>query len=590
MMNKVFAALSETKILVSWIVGLLFVLAFVFFPQKELYEWQLAHLQFYKAPGWVAFGVWSFRMSLLLDGILIIWLVRIWARWSANPSHFSGANVTHTQNLTPDFVDDFLTRHRIAIVTAIVILGAVLRFWGIGRDLWLDEVATVVSSVKIPWSEIIAAFPGPNHHYLNSILSYLSIQALGESAASVRLPAVLFGIAGIWAFYMLALRITRMKETLFATLIFAVSYHHIFFTQNSRGYSGFLFGAVLGTAFLISIIQNYKPVYLIGYVLSMTVAFYSHLNALFVFAGQMAAFFLYLLWNKQLQRQAAVVTKRVLLAGVLTGFLTFQLYALVLPEMASFYMTAEAPNVGWNIFSLKFYQVFLEGLSLGFQAYIGIGFFLLLMGSGFLSYLRQSLFLALAFVMPAVVGLGLVLAWGIGIYPRFFLFLLPIGILIAVRGAHVLAVVLAMAIPHLRRMGPALEVSFISAAVLLSGFSLIRYYQLPKQNYREALAYIDSMKHNGDKVVAVDLAILGCRYYQPGILTADSLSKLKKIESSGQPVWVLYTFPELFQKRDPQLYEYIQSHFSTLKVFPGTVRGGAIFVNKEEIESAFSSQ
>ena len=57
-------------------------------------------------------------------------------------------------------------------------------------------------------------------------------------------------------FYALVRRFSTSSETFLATLMLTLSYHHVFFSQDARGYTGFLFGGVLGTLALLAAIDT----------------------------------------------------------------------------------------------------------------------------------------------------------------------------------------------------------------------------------------------------------------------------------------------------------------------------------------------
>ena len=77
-------------------------------------------------------------------------------------------------------------------------------------------------------------------------MAHVGILTLGESALSIRLPSALFGVAGVLMFYRLARRCLEPAETLLAGVLLAVSYHHISYSQDARGYTTYLFSWATG--------------------------------------------------------------------------------------------------------------------------------------------------------------------------------------------------------------------------------------------------------------------------------------------------------------------------------------------------------
>ena len=137
------------------------------------------------------------------------------------------------------------------LILALTGLALLLRVWQINADLWLDEITTVVEYMRLSPMEATLKFQSANQHLLNSILGSISIHLLGESTWSVRLPAMLLGVATIPVFFCLARRVTERREAIFATLFLCVSYHHVWFSQNARGYSAMIFFTVLSTLLMV---------------------------------------------------------------------------------------------------------------------------------------------------------------------------------------------------------------------------------------------------------------------------------------------------------------------------------------------------
>ena len=141
-------------------------------------------------------------------------------------------------------------------LAALLLLGLVLRLIHLGTGLWYDEIQTLVQFARLPIGRLLTEYPSTNHHPLYSQLASASIGLLGESGATLRLPAALMGTASLWAFYRLAMMVTTRREALLGTLLLTLSYHHVWFSQNARGYSGLLLFTLLGTAAFLRLLQD----------------------------------------------------------------------------------------------------------------------------------------------------------------------------------------------------------------------------------------------------------------------------------------------------------------------------------------------
>ena len=103
-----------------------------------------------------------------------------------------------------------------ALVAILLAIALVLRIIGLNEGLWYDEIATLVHHVRLPAREIIGHY-NLNNHILYSLLAHFSIGWFGESAWSIRLPAVVFGVVTIPAAYYLGRQLASRYEAFLAT-------------------------------------------------------------------------------------------------------------------------------------------------------------------------------------------------------------------------------------------------------------------------------------------------------------------------------------------------------------------------------------
>ena len=164
------------------------------------------------------------------------------------------------------------------MLTLVVVVGAALRIHALDSGLWYDEIVTLLDSVRAPLSTIVTHYPSNNDHPFYSVLAHLAIVVLGEHPWTLRLPALVFGVAALPALYALGAAVGSRFEALSATLLLAVSYHHVWFSQNGRGYTILLFCAVLGTHLLmVGLRDDRRSAYLGNGVVSALGA-YTHLT------------------------------------------------------------------------------------------------------------------------------------------------------------------------------------------------------------------------------------------------------------------------------------------------------------------------
>src|SRR5262245_17128800 len=127
---------------------------------------------------------------------------------------------------------------------SIIVVALVLRAVRLGSGLWYDEIMTLVQFVRLPTRDVVTTLTSFNNHVLYTLEAQAAIAIFGESAWSLRLPAMIFGVACVGALWWLARHVVSAAEANIAALLLAVSYHHIWFSQNARGYTGMMFWSI----------------------------------------------------------------------------------------------------------------------------------------------------------------------------------------------------------------------------------------------------------------------------------------------------------------------------------------------------------
>lgn len=515
-------------------------------------------------------GTWIFRGSLLgMAGVLWLGVSRPgWFKVTHLPTQLLGIRTERSKTSWQWLIP-------------ITLVATVLRFIALGRDLWIDEISTLTQFSQLPLYQTITQFLGANQHPLYTTLANISVSWWGVNESAVRIPAVLFGIGGVVALYYFARLLTDEREAIWATALLALSYHHIWFSQNARGWIGLLFfSLVTSWLFLQGLAHNRTRTWLL-YSLATALSILLHLNTLFIFLGQLTA---YLLILPRWGRVHWPMTRRLVWVGALTASLTLLFHSFILPDMIDYYVNTfyDGANIGWTN-PLAFLAVFAQGVMAGF---LGIG--AIVVGSVFLaglvSFVRQGWILLGLLVFPAGYTLLAIMGLSIGAYPRHFLYVLPIALILAVRGAVLTADWLG---ERVSRWKPAIGTWFqqkgatalLALVAIASLLSLIPYYRIPKQSYQATLAYVESQKQPEDVVAAVGLAAPSYRaLYGPHLLFPETIADLQAVESETHTTWVIYTFQRDMRIRFSDLYDYLEENYTIDTTFPGTVGDGTLWV------------
>jgi mannosyltransferase len=479
------------------------------------------------------------------------------------------------------------------ILSSLSVIGLGLRIWHLNSDLWYDELISLLDFIRPPFSQIVTSFSSQNQHMLYSILAHASSVVFGESAAAVRLPSVAFGIASLWVLFVLGRYLISTRESLVACALMTVSFHHIWFSQNARGYTGLLFFSLLSTCIFIRALRWNGWSSWMGYAVCACLGMWVHMTMAFVLAAH-ALLFAGALITRRTRRdqESCALSWKPVVAGLLSVTLTVQVYALALPQFFRSALHQESLPSEW---SSPWWVIIesLRSLRVGFSGSLVLICATAVFGIGFVNIVKRKPLAGLSLVLPAFLGGTTMLVMGHYIWPRFFFFSMGFAVLIAVHGAFTVPSFLISLKTRATRKPPVVtrsrrrltELAGLSLASLLiagSVFTLPRLYALPKQDFSGARNWIESTRKPDERVVAVGLAgVAYGRYFAPGWSVAQSENELQTIRNDNPNIWLVYTLPIQMAAYRPEIWSTIQKEFQTVEVFPGTLGGGSIYVCRQ---------
>ncbi len=526
--------------------------------------------------GALLWGPLLFRALLVFHGVLLIF--------------FGGGGVrSGNRALGPASASNRAAIHWTPwiVLSGLSIVALALRLWQLGSCLWFDEIITLLDFARPPFATIISSFPSQNQHMLFSLMAHASIRIFGDTVWAVRLPSVIFGVASLWALFLLGRYLLDERESLLACALMTVSYHHIWFSQNARGYMGLLFFSTLATWLWLEALSRPMLRWWILYAVTIALGLWTHLTMMFVPAAH--AILQVVLWLRGTDTRSGISESKTaffrhpLVAWLLCATFTLQLYALALPQF--FHGAAEEGVRMKTEWADPLYVVRegLRGLNAAWSGGVVVLFAGLLVAlAGFVSIWRRDWRAAAAMVLPGVLAAATMLALGHPLWPRFLFFSMGFALLIAVAGAMTVARMVIAPLSFLAdrkvvaaRVGVSLVILLIVASVLM----LPRYYARPKQDFIGAREFVERQSKPGDTVVAVGLAgIAYKRYYAPGWMSVSTHSELDALRNRGTNLWLVYTIPAQLRTDDPELMREVENDFHVVRVFPGTLGGGDVVV------------
>jgi hypothetical protein len=395
---------------------------------------------------------------------------------------------------------------------------------------------------------------------------------------------VLFGIAAIPMLYYLGAAVTSRVEAGAAAAILTVSYHHVWFSQNARGYTALLFLALLSTFALVRWLGGGRRAWLLLYGAAVAAGCYAHLSMVLVCVSHAIACAADALLHGSRSRAAA--EWRTLAAAFMgTGAFTGLLFApMVLDVATSLAAEATSPETASESLWIAI-RAAIGGLQVGFGTLWGIAAAAVVFGAGVWSFLRQRPVVALLFLLPLPVVLFSTLAMDRPVRPRFVFFAIGFVLLVTLRGAASVGAWLARFVP--RTVSPNQAAAIATAVVALGAIamsiaSLPYGYRYPKQDYTGAAAFVEGAKGDADVVAAVgELAAFPMlRYLGKPWQRVDTGDQLRRLRAHDAPVWVIYTMPVYIESGQPALWRMLQDECEPMRDFEGTVAGGTISVRR----------
>ena len=467
----------------------------------------------------------------------------------------------------------------LATVLAVALAARVLR---LDASLWYDEVFTLTHFVRLPWNELLRSFSSLNNHMLYSLEAKAAVRVLGESAWALRLPAVLFGLGSIVVAWQMARAAAGRDAALLAALLLALSYHHVWFSQNARGYTELLFWTALATRSFVAGLERPRPSTWTGYGLCFAAAMYTHLSAAFFLIAHAVVYGVLLMRRPAQLRHPRVATALPLYGFGLGAVVSLALYApLVMTIAGTLGRVAARSAAGastmpeWNDPARTLAEIAGSFGELGILTPVALAAGVVLVVLGAAAMVRRAPLLVAVYAVH--VPLSLLLLWGLGfrIWPRYFF--VDIGFVFTCAAAGIAACSRRFATGRWRP-----EPLFALAAVIAVAASLpilARNYAHPKQDLAGAVALVERLRAPGEVTTSTGLAAEPLHaYFAPAWPVVTAAPELQAFLASAPRVWLVTAFEGHARRRRPDVMALVQERFDLVARLPGTLGDGTVRV------------
>jgi 4-amino-4-deoxy-L-arabinose transferase-like glycosyltransferase len=237
----------------------------------------------------------------------------------------------------------------------ILFVAAVLRFFRVDyQSVWLDEIHTLNEanpnlSLSGLYDAILGADPHPPLYFI--ILNFV-FKIFGYTTFVARMFSAVVGVAGIAGIYFLGKELFNNKVGVYASLLLAVNYFHLFYSQEARMYSLLFLTTTFSFYFLAQFIKVPTLKSALIYGISSTLMIYCHFFALFTLVSQYLIL-LFFVFNPH-----KTAGKKFLFYSAIAGITSLILY---LPVWGVFQKAAERTTIWITMPTLDVYtEIFKE--------------------------------------------------------------------------------------------------------------------------------------------------------------------------------------------------------------------------------------
>lgn len=186
------------------------------------------------------------------------------------------------------------------ILSLLTLIGLLSRAYRLCHyPVWLDE-ATTYHVAKHGIMAMLRIFDKPSFIKDPPIYYFIThiFLALSDSTASLRMSALLFGVAGIPAIYLLGKGLAGKRAGFFAAFLLILSSFHLYYSQEARAYTLLLLMSVLSINAFLSLLRRPTRNAWILYTSIVVISLYSHYLTVCTFLSQIIFYVVYaLLWR-----------------------------------------------------------------------------------------------------------------------------------------------------------------------------------------------------------------------------------------------------------------------------------------------------
>lgn len=184
----------------------------------------------------------------------------------------------------------------------VLLIGSFLRFYKLDfQSLWLDELYTMnVANPKNSYKTIVdEVFVRESFPYFYFFIENLFFKVFGYYSVVARIPSAILGSLSLFFLYKLIITLYNKNAAIIGSILLAINQFHIYYSQEARAYSFYVFGVILSFYFLIKLLLNPNIKNLIGYIIAGAFLMNSNFFSIINLFSQGVIFLLYIICTKE---------------------------------------------------------------------------------------------------------------------------------------------------------------------------------------------------------------------------------------------------------------------------------------------------
>lgn len=457
-------------------------------------------------------------------------------------------------------------------ISGLLLVALLLRVFPMTQSLWQDEIGVYNTFIKDGFLSTIFPKSSMGSQPLMQLLVGVFVKFAGTSEIILRLPILMFALAGIAFIYYFTLQLSANRLAAFIAAFFlTIHSYHIYYSFQMRGYVLLVFMCMLSCYILIKLIQTPSSKIAFWYTVVNVCFVYTHLYSVYLLIAQHLVVIGFHLYATRIAKNSTFTFSGPFLAIYFHAFIASMLGILLLylPQLPVIFMNIlDTANSTKSLFDY-FTQV-LDALHF-MLAYSELkvlsSILILLFIIGLWGLVKKGNTLML--VIGMAIWLFIITAFvpsGPGFFPRYLICEIPLLLFLF---SLVIAECWQSSKAFLKVVAASLFVGF--CAINISGYTLS--YQTV-QDYKGAVNYVQNKPSTLPKLVAANsLGKTEIKFYDPSIIALNQVSELDSLMKLPIDLYVITTYESFAGKslfiNDKPTQQRIESEFSREKVFVG---------------------